>query len=154
MRELKLAWGLAKIPYYIMACLLWNPDIVTLAALRSKLYFNKVVGFPKSSQVHTHAHSPSVDRDPLAVVSWVPWNPTRHSYMPSAPTPTSEIVRVEVFRPAICVSGSSDVGLSHSNVRPLGGSPIVMQLKVTLVPRSTPTTSSTEAAEGKGREGE
>ena len=73
--------------------------------------------------------------------------------MPSAPTPTSEILRVEVNWPVICMLGSSDVGLSHSNVRPLGGSPVVMQLKVTSVPRSTISTlpkEATEASEGGG----
>ena len=46
--------------------------------------------------------------------------------------------------------GSSDVGLTHLNVRPLEGPPIVVQFKEMLVPRSTSTTSSTEAAEGGG----
>ena len=91
-----------------------------------------------------------VDRIPLAVVRLAPWNPTVHSYVPSAATPMSVMLRMDVFQPAMRVAGSLIEGLTHSKERALGGCPIVVQLKETLVPRSTPFTSSTEATEGGG----
>ena len=91
-----------------------------------------------------------VDRIPLAVVRLAPWNPTIHSYVPSAATPMSMMLRMEVFQPVMRVAGLLMKGLTHSKERALGGSPIVVQLKETLVPRSTTSTSSKEATEGGG----
>ena len=93
-----------------------------------------------------------VDRIPLAVVRLAPWNPTLHSYVPSAATPMSVMLRMEAFQPVMWVAGSFMKGLTHSKERALGGSPIVVQLKEMLEPRSTPSTSSTEATEGWGGE--
>ena len=91
-----------------------------------------------------------VDKSPLAVVRLAPWNPTVHSYVPSAATPMSVMLRMEVFQPVMRVAGSLIEGLTHSKERALGGSPIVVQLKEMLVPRSATSTSLTEATEGEG----